>query len=70
MLQDAKIQTIYFSLLPIEIFAEIWYNIKNWVWMNRSGDWMNIDKYKKKLEDQNVSYVDLGNWLAKYRPKF
>ena len=26
MLQDAKIQTIYFSLLPIAIFAEIWYN--------------------------------------------
>lgn len=26
MLQDAKIYTLYFSLLPIAIFAEIWYN--------------------------------------------
>ena len=26
MLQGAKIQAAYFSLLPIAIFAEIWYN--------------------------------------------
>ena len=29
MLQDAKIQDLYFSLLPIAIFAEIWYNVTN-----------------------------------------
>ena len=28
MLQDAKIQSVYFFLLPIAIFGEIWYNIK------------------------------------------
>jgi len=27
MLQDAKIQVLYFSLLLIEIFAETWYNV-------------------------------------------
>lgn len=28
MMQDVKIKALYFSLLPIAIFAEIWYNIK------------------------------------------
>lgn len=28
MLQDAKIHIEYFSVLPIEMFAELWYNIK------------------------------------------
>ena len=37
MLQDAKIQNAYFSLLPIAIFAEIWYNVSE---NNSRGDTM------------------------------
>lgn len=29
MLQDAKIQALYFSILSIAIFSELWYNTKN-----------------------------------------
>ena len=54
MLQDAKIQALYFSLLPIAIFRESWYNIKYIIELE--GEM--VQKKNKVFDRYYVSFSD------------
>ena len=66
MLQDAKIKALCFSLLPIAIFAELWYNIYNIMKQKiTDADWLTVLEQfiqyncENKNSTENINLISL-----------